>query len=463
MTCTEKVLYILLFLQCLMPIYQKKGMMEMKKAISLLSVILAVILLFSACRSGGNTGGSGTMGNLREEETAQSKALHQSEVPQGFIGIYTVEDLINSGANVGGNYILMNDLDLSSVEDWESIKNTAIFDGNNYTISNLHSTQGGLFSEAGTVKNLNIKECSIDVYHSNSKVKYVGAIAGSCTFAQNCSASGKVKLALGTACGVTKEYAVGGLFGYQNPEKSSLISACTNDVDVLGSTNYGASASLNLFVGGIVGLGHTVKYCKNNASIELRGEEECDQVWDKSAAGGIVGGVYMQAGNISYSSNSGDVRTDYYGGGILGFCYEESSVLLIDSCYNTGNITGSTTRLGTETSAGGILGYIVHYKPIRETTESKIINCYNTGICQSADYCGAILGCKLEEDATQIRFCAYSNESGLNITGTSAMYADNKAMTLEEMKKLNNYPFDNREQSWKNGTGNYPYPVFKGE
>lgn len=100
----------------------KKGMMEMKKAISLLSVILAVILLFSACRSGGNTGGSGTMGNLREEETTQSKALHQSEVPQGFIGIYTVEDLINSGANVGGNYILMNDLDLSSVEDWEILK-----------------------------------------------------------------------------------------------------------------------------------------------------------------------------------------------------------------------------------------------------------------------------------------------------------------------------------------------------
>lgn len=435
----------------------------MKKAISLVSLILAVVLLFSACGAGESNSASGDMSNIHEEETKQSKALHLTEVPQGFIGIYTVEDLINSGANAGGNYILMNDLDLSSVADWDSIKNTAIFDGNNYTISNLHSTHGGLFTEAETVNNLNVKECSIDAYHSNIKVKYIGAIAGSCTFAQNCSASGKIKLALGTECSVTKEYAVGGLFGYQKPEKSSSISACTNDVDVVGTTNYGASASLYLFVGGIVGLGHTVKYCENNALIELRGEKECDQAWDRSSAGGIAGGVFMQAGNISYSSNSGDVKTDYHGGGILGFCYEESSALLIDSCYNTGNITGSKTRLGTETTVGGILGYILHYKPIRETTESKIMNCYNTGVCQSADYCGAILGYKFEEDATQIRFCAYNKENGLNITGTSAMYADNKAMTSDEMKKLNNYPFNNREQSWKNGAGNYPYPVLQEE
>lgn len=434
----------------------------MKKLLSIFSVILAICMFFSACGTDNGSSAGNLSNNSRSvsESTTQPKPLHQEEVPEGYIGIYTVEDLINSGANTGGYYILMNDLDLSSVEDWESIKNTATFDGNNYTISNLCSTHGGLFSEAESVKNLHIKDCSIDVsWHYDEKVKYVGTIADSCGFALNCSASGKVKFTLSD--GDVKEYAVGGLFGYQKPGEAS-ISFCTNNVDVLGSTTQDCSDYLSLFVGGIVGLGRAVEYCENAASIELKRGEEDKVAFNESAAGGIIGGVYLQTGNISYSSNSGEVRTDYNGGGILGFGYEESSsaALTIDSCYNTGNITGSNTRYGVETSVGGICGYIEHYKPIRESTKSKIINCYNIGICLSDDYCGAILGYKIEEDTTQIQYCAYNNSTGLNITGTNAMYADNKAMTLEEMKELNNYPFNNKD-AWKNGIGDYPYPIFQ--
>lgn len=447
----------------------------MRKKLKLLSLILAICLTFAACSSSSGSSsfddsyydGDDTeqIDQMSDNENESAKPMHKTDIPSGYIGIYTVEDLKNSGANETANYILMNDIDLSSIADWEGINNNGTFDGNNYTISNLHSTQGGLFQKSKYVKDLTVKDCVIDVGFSEEKDKFVGGITDIGCSLSNCSVSGTIQLELFDNCGVTKKYAVGGLMGHQEKQDTSKIYGCLNLAEVTGSnSSNGIGHSYDLFVGGIVGLGCAVEYCENRASIELKlGEKECDQGWDHSAAGGIIGSVYMQAGNISYSSNSGDVSTGYYGGGILGFCYEESSstALTIDSCYNTGNITGVNTRLGTETSVGGVCGYILHYKPIRETTKSKIMNCYNTGTCLSADYCGAVLGYKLEEDATQIQFCAYNNSTGLNITGTNAMYADNKSMSLEEMKDLNNYPFTNKDSVWKNGTVKYPYPVFK--
>ena len=37
-----------------------------------------------------------------------------------------------------------------------------------------------------------------------------------------------------------------------------------------------------------------------------------------------------------------------------------------------------------------------------------------------------------------IKYCAYSTKDRLRITGDAAMFADNKAISLEEMKDLNN-------------------------
>lgn len=438
----------------------------MKKITALVALVLVVAVIFSSCGSGNSNLSGGY--NLPAENNATAKVNqppHKTEVPAGYIGIYTVEDLKNAGLNKGGNYILMNDLDFSSIEDWESISNVATFDGNNYTVFNLHSTHGGLFDEANRIQNLHIRDCLIDVcFFDSQKDKYVGGIAGSCAYAQNCSATGKIVLDLTKiSVNITRDYAVGGLFGYQysGEGESASFSNCVNHADVEGRI---LREDIDFFVGGIVGLGSTVEYSKNSGSIELKGEGICSGRWFTwPAAGGIIGYVHMQEGNISYSSNSGEVKTAYYGGGILGVCYEQSQsvALTIDSCYNSGTVSGVKTPSGTATSVGGICGYIGHNKPIRNTTNSKILNCYNTGNILSADYCGAVLGYKFEDDTTQIQYCAYSNFTGVNITGTTAMYADNKAMSLDEMKNLNNYPFNNKESAWKNGSGEYPYPIFK--
>ena len=53
-------------------------------------------------------------GNVRPplEEADPEFALTQSEVPEGFTGVYTAEDLLNIKNNPGGKYILMNSISL---------------------------------------------------------------------------------------------------------------------------------------------------------------------------------------------------------------------------------------------------------------------------------------------------------------------------------------------------------------
>ena len=65
----------------------------------ILPIILAIILSFGVC--------------------TVAFAENQTTVPDGYIGIYTAEDLYNIRNNLSGKYILMNDIDLSVYENWE--------------------------------------------------------------------------------------------------------------------------------------------------------------------------------------------------------------------------------------------------------------------------------------------------------------------------------------------------------
>ncbi len=95
------------------------------------------------------------------------QVIHQTAVPAGYIGIYTMDDLRAIEENAAGNYILMNDIDLSG-EDWRPICSSPAFtgelDGNGYSLYNMNHTQTGSASyvyglmgeNRGTIKNLRI-------------------------------------------------------------------------------------------------------------------------------------------------------------------------------------------------------------------------------------------------------------------------------------------------------------------
>lgn len=441
----------------------------MKRKIKLLALVLTICLTFAACSSSSsdyddtyyNGDDTEQIDQTSENKSESAEPLHKTEVPSGYIGIYTAEDLKNSGANSEGNYILMNDIDLSSIPDWEGIRNSGVFDGNNYSIRNLKSTTGGLFKNAKSVLDLNLENVNIHVVasdyiangHGVNCAEYIGGLADYGEYVDNCTISGEIKLTLDTDykdtswSDYTPKYKVGGLVGSGDDDGS--VTNCTNNAKVIAENKV---KSYYIYVGGIIGRGYSTKvsHCKNYGQIYATSLTEMRSV--------IAGGI---CGEISYcylDCNYGEVFSTGYAGGIVGHV---NGALKVDSCFNGGKITGKMHTniddglgLAKGSCVGGIVGYIL-------SANGLITNSYNVGECNGANNCGGIVGGRYSDRDVDIKYCAYSTQEGLSITGSAAMFADNKAMSLEEMKDLSNYPFTNKDSVWKNGTGDYPYPVFK--
>ena len=110
----------------------------MKKIICLLLALLFFIVVFSGC-----TGDiSEPIQNDTDTNVTEKTTLHNETVPEGYIGIYTVEDFDYLRNSSTGQYILMNDIDMSNIDDWDGINFQGTFNGNNYEIQNYHFENG---------------------------------------------------------------------------------------------------------------------------------------------------------------------------------------------------------------------------------------------------------------------------------------------------------------------------------
>lgn len=189
----------------------------------------------------------------------------------------------------GANAILLNDIDLEERE-WTPIGNyeTGIFDGNNYTISNLRiskNSSGNAISSQG----------------------FFGSVTGGTI--KNFTILGEVK---------TTDYNVGGIAG--STSKDTILSNITANVDVTGNEK----------VGGIVGNNSgIITNCYNNGNVT--GVVEL--------TGGITG---FNDGSIIKCNNTGDVSSSYdFIGGIAG--YNSGNIKL---CSNSGNIKSPGSYIG---------------------------------------------------------------------------------------------------------------------
>jgi hypothetical protein len=229
---------------------------------------------------------------------------HQTTVPGGYTGIYTPAqlDALRDDAP-GGQYILMNNIDLSGYANWvpigtQSSPFSGTLDGNGYVIRNIYvETSGsyaGLFGYVGdstSILNLGIEQSEIN---SSS-------------------------LSIGTNTGV------GGLVGYFS--SSLTITNCYNTGAVTSHTR----------TGGLVGGNYS------NASSAI--------IIENSYNTGIV---------TSYSNSRGT-------GGLLGGCDSTtlsgppSKTVTIENCNNagavtfasgfTGGLVGSAESTGSASSA----------------------------------------------------------------------------------------------------------------
>jgi len=227
--------------------------------------------------------------------------------------IYTIDDLCTMKLNMAGSYQLMNDIDFNNESDYSNVRIkteltteagwmpvggstvafTGTFNGNGYTIKNLHINRSsgdyvGLFgNNKGTIRQIGLENASVTGRNYTGGLigyNYGGGIIETCYATSNVSGASYV----------------GGLAGY-NGYSDVIIRNCyaTGNVTATGSR-----------VGGLVGYNYYYALVEKSYAV-------CN-VSGTSSVGGLVG----ENSNVN----------NYYA--------------TIRNCYAGGNITGTGSNIG---------------------------------------------------------------------------------------------------------------------
>ena len=316
-------------------------------------------------------------------------------------------DDVNAGNSYEGKAVLLTS-DITLSDNWTPIglysKETeddhyldvsvnkpfkGIFDGCNYTISNLqiNSTEDyqGLFGLviAGTIRNITITQGSSITAGSRSGV-VVGTLYGFSGNIANC-----VNYANGDFSG-PEGGIVGALIGQHT------IYNCKNYGDIIGAGGIVGNSNGTDWPEEFANYSHKIINCGNYGNVTREDGDYC---------GGIAG--YFN-GEISNCCNKGEIRGNgRYTGGIAGNNEEK-----IKNCYNIKSITGKD-------NVGGILG----------STESgfgkeNIINCYSLGEIVGSGNKGQIVGIVPTEQPKAMKNC-YTTDDIFTASDLGDAFVDN--------------------------------------
>lgn len=330
---------------------------------------------------------------LERNTTFYAKWLSNATQP-----VSTVEELIAIGKDEGtlsGNYALVNNIDLSSIEAWtaigykEALKFTGTFDGNGYTISNMTVKDltedeefrylgAGLFGYVqGSVSNVKISNYKITVPGDISKY-YVGPVVGILMengSVSNCHTVGVIdnpKLEyegswwddiFGSYAEPTANSAFGGVVGRM--EINTTLKNCSAQGSILSKSH-----AEELYIGGLVG--YTLGSVSDSyASVTVEGGRY---------AGGLIG-HNDGAVSATYATGSVTCALQYpvIAGGLVGYNASKGSVV---RSYASGKVTGRT--------AGGFVG--VNMFDYAVATGGRIEDCYSLGNVVAAEYGGGFAG-----------------------------------------------------------------------
>lgn len=283
-------------------------------------------------------------------------------------------------------FVLSRDITLTDV--WtpigvdEQITFSGTFDGNGHTISGLELNSEdpycGLFGHlSGTVRNLSVEG------NISTTQDYCGGIAGFM------NETGKIS---GCTCDVrvAGRNNAGGIVG---ESQGGRVHDCINYGEVIGAS----------MVGGIVGesRGGMVTKSGNRGLVFSNGAGSFN-----NGTGGVAGRS-VSASSLKYCYNTGDIiSSNEATGGVAGYTNSSGSAIL--DCYSIGTIriekpqvqtaaafnpadaaanmqTGLKTGSNLPVYAGGIAGYV-------GSLSVMIQNCYNAGQITGADYTGGIIG-----------------------------------------------------------------------
>jgi len=305
------------------------------------------------------------------------------------------------------HFVLGADLDLSvyTGDQFNTIGNglvpfTGTFDGRGHTIANFTYTSQygngvGLFGDvsgfAPAIRNVTLADPNVVSVAGSYTGALVGYSFGGVLI--HCATQG------GRVCG---EIDVGGLAGYC---WDGEIIDCQAVGEVIGVEHVGGLAGMswgcratncrttgtvtgNHKVGGLVGFhwSGTITDCSSTGEVSgnravggLVGDHWGDTMSDCSSAGKVigverVGGLVGTCDGILTGCHaSGDVRGDWYVGGLVGYVPWLSGA--VTNCYATGNVAGGVC-------IGGLVG----------RNYTTIIACYATGDASGTRYVGGLTG-----------------------------------------------------------------------
>lgn len=433
---------------------------------SAMSCFLVVALIFTLVPITKRSASAEEVGAQAQSypETFLVRDNRLSEVPDGWTGIYTVEDL--RAIEPGGSYILMNDLDLSSWGNWDPLfgddypKFVGNLNGNGFAIRNmvidtrntdtLSQTKAiGLFGRMGVsahIENLGLDNFSIYI-DVDTPTYYFGGLVGCVTSSggdsgaaiKNCYVKGTMVSDTtvaspysGGLCGYVelgqnclndlyntatisiKRGTVGGICGYMGPS--------TSNSDTLRCANFGNVSNGRGVAGGIIGNAQSDYYAGTNT-------EKC-----------------FNAGSVT-ASNDGSTA---YAGGIIGSYGGNSS---LSDCFNVGDVT-ATGLSGQSAGAGGIAGTNLLFSS-----------------CDSVYSTGAIVSTSDGSSAYADPLIPYSaNRSGLTVNAAYHFqeaptvgdpYGGSKALDAEQMMTAASFQGFNFDAVWRMGSDDYAYPVLQ--
>lgn len=228
------------------------------------------------------------------------------------VGIDNVDKFkaISSDLSKTSSYKLSGDLNFEGVE-YEIIASEdefkGVFDGDGHTIENVKITSGknniGLFGNVtGTIKNLVIKNMTIEVTCSTSTTVYMGAVAGqSSGVIENVTIENLTIVFTNDQARTTYNTAVGSIVGRQEAIKKIGTKESRVENCVVKQSNITVNAkSTTARIGGLIGL---IDKEASQCETELKDLRVDATIKSNQRYGCIVGGAFGELGNCATVSD----------------------------------------------------------------------------------------------------------------------------------------------------------------
>lgn len=342
---------------------------------------------------------------------------------------------------------LMNDIDMSSIENWDPLNPDSPydlgidFDGGGHSLKNLKSKGKTYSSFFGVLygKCYNVK-------FVDAEIEAVGDKGGSGIIGGYIGTGGKPGyvsdvMVSGTVTNNAVGQPVGGLCG--NAREATIENCKTSGLTV---TNNVKSAS----VGGLCGImnGATVRGCEADVKVVNNFGDGTKE--GRTAAGGVAGRTDSEAENIisgcvvrgTVEITKGTINT--YTGGIVG--YEVKVGAEIKDCEVYATVKSAGERVGGIVGhyQGGTLSGCKFYGEVNAATqyaggiagitssESVIENCLSSGKIVCKNYVGGIVG--MNENTLAVRRCESSSTINCsdNVGGILGISKNDKVATIED-------------------------------